>query len=74
MCPARSYADFPNSDQARPPRATTVDLALQTVTAIRDLVPLEGAKGPLSILCTFLRLLQVHVKCHAMKCAELLNL
>jgi len=58
MCPARYYSGFPNNEQARPPRAT-VDLALQTVTAIRDLVPLEGAKGPLSVLCTFLRLLQV---------------
>jgi len=72
MCPARRYADFPNNYQARP--RATVDLALQTVTAVRDLVPLEAAKGPLSVLCTFLRLLQVHDKYHAMKCAEVLNL
>jgi len=38
---------------------TAVDIALRTVSAVRDLVPLEAAKGPLSVLCTCLTLLQV---------------
>jgi len=38
---------------------TAVDIALRTVSTVRDLVPLEAAKGPLSVLCSCLTLLQV---------------
>jgi len=50
--------EIPDDDEPKTIR-TAVDIALRTVSAVRDLVPLEAAKGPLSVLCTCLTLLQV---------------
>ena len=54
--------EIPDDDGPKTIR-TAVDIALRTVTAVRDLVPLEAAKGPLSVLCTCLTLLQVLHNC-----------
>jgi len=58
-----SFEDSGNPPNKNLPKTArnVVDIALQTVTAVRNLVPLEAAKGPLSVLCSLLTLLQVQL-------------
>ena len=58
MAPPEISDDLSDDDETHNTR-TAVDIALRTVSAVRDLVPLEAAKGPLSVLCSFLTLIQV---------------
>ena len=63
MAPPETSDDLSDNDEPSNTR-TAVDIALRTVSAVRDLVPLEAAKGPLSVLCSFLELIQVRQKCN----------
>jgi len=58
MAPPEISDDLSDDDEPNNTR-TAVDIALRTVSAVRDLVPREAAKGPLSVLCSFLTLIQV---------------
>jgi len=58
MAPSNTSNDLSDDEETNNTR-TAVDIALRTVSAVRDLVPLEAAKGPLSVLCSFLALIQV---------------
>jgi len=58
MAPPEISDDLTDGDEPSNTR-TAVDIALCTISAVRDLVPLEAAKEPLSVLCSFLTLIQV---------------
>jgi len=58
--PQRS--DGLSDDDEEPKTArNAVNIALRTATAVRDFIPLEAAKGPLSVLCSFLTRIQVSI-------------
>jgi len=52
--------EFLDDNEPRTAR-NSVAIALRTIASVRDLVPLEAAKGPLSVICSFLTLLQVRL-------------